>query len=153
MAERLSAGDVCTRSVTFAYPSLSIADAARLMREHHVGSLVVVEETPAGRRVVGMLTDRDIVTGVVAQGVDPALLRVEDLVADELVSAREDDSVIDLLAVMRHKGVRRIPVVDGQDLLIGLAALDDLLEIIAEELTLVAQAIECGRKREPRTRP
>ena len=153
MAERLSAGDVCSRSVVFAYPALSIADAARLMREHHVGSLVVVEETPAGRRVLGMLTDRDIVTGVVAKGVDPALLRVEDLMGDDLVSAREDDSVIDLLAVMRRKGVRRIPVVDGQGLLIGLAALDDLLEVIAEELTLVAQAIESGRKREPRARP
>jgi len=153
MAERLSAGDVCTRSVAFARRSDSIGDAARLMREHHVGSLVVVDETAAGRVVVGMLTDRDIVTGVVAKGVDPELLRVDDLMAADLVSAREDDSVIDLLSVMRRKGVRRIPVVDAHGLLVGLAALDDLLEVIAEELNLVAQAIQTGRQREPRSRP
>ena len=153
MAERLSAGDVCTRSVAFACKTHSIGEAARLMREHHVGSLVVVEEAEPGRVVVGMLTDRDIVTGVVAKGVDPESLRVEDLMGADLVSAREDDSVIDLLAVMRRKGVRRIPVVDAQGVLVGLAALDDLLEVIAEELNLVAQAIESGRKREPTRRP
>ena len=72
MAEQLNAGDICTRDVAFVYRSTPVDDAARLMREHHVGSVVVVDETDQGRVVVGMLTDRDIVTGIVAKDVDPA---------------------------------------------------------------------------------
>ncbi|WP_088283089.1 CBS domain-containing protein [Ideonella sp. A 288] len=153
MAERLSAGEVCTRIVSFAERGMDITEAARLMREHHVGSLVVVDETAAGRVAVGMLTDRDIVTAVVAKGVDATSLRVGDAMGPDLVSAREDDSMVDLLALMRGKGVRRVPIVGAGGVLVGLVTMDDLLGIIAEELRLVAVAIESGRHREAGQRP
>jgi len=153
MAEHLNAGDVCTRHVTFVYKSMPIGDAARLMREHHVGCVVVVEEVGQARVVVGMLTDRDIVTAIVAKAVDPALVRVEDAMSTDLVTAREEDSIIDLLGSMRRKGVRRVPVVDAKGVLVGLVALDDVLEVVAQELQLVVQAMESGRKREPVKRP
>jgi CBS domain-containing protein len=141
MSERLTAGEVCTREVTFAYKGTALNEAARLMREHHVGSLVVVEETGGGRAVVGMLTDRDIVTSVVARDVDAGTLRVEDVMSADLVTAREGDSVMDVLASMKRKGVRRIPVTGPQGHLVGLVAADDLLKIIAEELNALAQAL------------
>ncbi len=153
MTQALTAGDVCTRNVVFAHKSTAVDDASRLMREHHVGALVVVDETDAGRVVVGMLTDRDIVTGIVAKDLDPDLVRVEDAMSTDLVSAREDDSITDVLAGMRRKGVRRMPVVDTRGALVGLVALDDLLEIVAEELQLMVQAMASGRKSEPTLRP
>lgn len=153
MPEALNAGDICTRNVIFAYKSMSVGEAARLMREQHVGSLVVVDEVDGGRAVVGMLTDRDIVTCLVAKDFNPALVRVADAMSTDVVCARPADSIFDLLSSMRRKGVRRIPVVDAKSLLVGLVALDDVLEIVAEELRLLVQAIDSGRKREPITRP
>src|SRR5660397_290803 len=79
MAERLTTGEICTRSVTIAFRGTSLNGAARLMRENHVGCLVVVDEVGGMRIVVGVLTDRDIVTAVVASDLDPSTLHVEDV--------------------------------------------------------------------------
>jgi CBS domain-containing protein len=153
MSKRLNAGEVCIRDVDHAFRSLSVSEAARLMRERHVGCLVVVDETEKGRVVVGMLTDRDIVTAIVAKDVDPRTLRVGDAMSSDLVTARTGDSILDVLGLMRRKGVRRIPVVDADGVLVGLVALDDMLVVVADELRLIVQAIESERKREPIARP
>jgi CBS domain-containing protein len=153
MGEKLNAGDVCNRIVTVADRNMTLVQAAQLMRDHHVGCLVVADEAGAGRRVVGMLTDRDIVTAVVAQEVDPATLRVEDVMTSDVVSASENDSVLDLLGLMRRKGLRRIPVTTPDRALLGLVTLDDLLQILADQLRAMVLAIEAEQMRERRTRP
>jgi CBS domain-containing protein len=123
------------------------------MRDHHVGCLVVVDESGAGRLVVGMLTDRDIVTAVIAQEVDPHTLRVEDVMTADVVTALEGASVMDLLGLMRRKGLRRIPVTTPERVLQGLVTLDDLLEIFAEQLRALVLAIEAEQLRERKARP
>lgn len=148
MGERLTTGEICTREVTIAFRRTTINGAARLMRENHVGCLVVVDEVGGLRTVVGMLTDRDIVTAVVAADLVPATLCVEDVMSIDLIVAREDDSLIDLVRSMRRKGVRRIPVVGAQNELIGIATLDDVLDILSEELSLLVTAIGSEGKRE-----
>jgi CBS domain-containing protein len=148
MSAPLTAGDVCTRSVTIVEPTLGVIDAARLMREHHVGCVVVVREEGFGRVPVGMLTDRDIVTAIVAREVDLRTLRVEDVMSSHLVSAREEDSVLDVLSLMRRKGVRRIPVTGQRGELVGLVALDDLLEIVAEQMQAIVAAVGTEQNRE-----
>jgi len=153
MADRLNAGDICTRSVTFVSRNVTVDEAARLMREHHVGSVVVVDEAAEGRIVVGMLTDRDIVTAIVAKVVDPSIVSVGEAMSADVVTAREDDSIIDLLGRMRRKGVRRVPIVDAKGALIGLVALEDLLEIVAQELDLLVNAMRSGRQHESVARP
>jgi CBS domain-containing protein len=153
MSEPLTAGDLCNRIVAFAERSETIRAAAQRMREMHVGCLVVVDETPAGRLVVGILTDRDIVTAVVAKELDPATLQVEDVMNPEVVTAREADSVLDLLNTMRRKALRRLPVTTADGVLAGLVTLDDLLSVLAEELRTMALAIEAGQMRERRMRP
>ena len=70
----------------------------------------------------------------------------------DLVTAREDDSLIDLMHTMRRKGVRRIPVVGGQGELVGLVALDDVLDILSQELSLLVAAIDSEGKREREVR-
>jgi CBS domain-containing protein len=149
MMDPLNAGDICTRIVTVVYPSMALNEAARLMRERHVGSLVVVEELSLNERVVvGMLTDRDIALGVVAADRDPHGMRVGDVMSKDVVTAREQDSVLDLLGSMRRKGVRRIPVVAPQGTLIGIVALDDVLEVVAQEMQAVAGAVGASQKQE-----
>jgi CBS domain-containing protein len=152
MGERLTVGEICTRSVTIAFRSTPLNGAARLMRENHVGSLVVVEETGGLRVVVGILTDRDIVTAVVAADLEPATLRTEDVMSTDLITAREDDSLIDLVRSMRRKGVRRVPVVGSQGELVGLASLDDVLDVLSQELSLLVGAIDSQGKRERQLR-
>jgi CBS domain-containing protein len=76
MREIMKAGNNCNRTVTLAERSMPLTEAAQLMREGYADCLVVIDETSAGRIVVGMLTDRDIVTGVVAKALDPAPLVV-----------------------------------------------------------------------------
>jgi signal-transduction protein with cAMP-binding, CBS, and nucleotidyltransferase domain len=123
------------------------------MREQHVGNLVVVEETVAGRLTVGVLTDRDIVTAVVARDMNPSSLTVGDVMSVNPITVREGDSVLDVLAVMRHKGVRRLPVTDSKGVLLGVITLDDLLGVVSEQLHALVEAIESEQQRERRARP
>jgi len=152
MGERLTTGEICTRNVAIAFRKTTLSGAARLMRENHVGCLVVVEETGGMRIVVGVLTDRDIVTAVVAPGLDLNSFCVEDVMSTDLITAREDDSLIDLMRAMRRKGVRRVPVIGGQGELIGVVTLDDVLDILAQELSLLVGAIDSEGKRERQMR-
>ena len=123
--------------------------------EHHVGCLVVVEQpSPEDRVVVGMLTDRDIVTAVVADDRDPHDLRVGDVMSkDVVVTAHEQDSVLDVMAAMRRKRVRRIPMTGPQGTLIGIVALDDVLEIVATEMQALASAVGAAQKQKRTARP
>ena len=133
---------ICNRSVGFTTRETTVAAAAKLMRHGHIGSLVVVDRMNGGKRMpIGIVTDRDIVVEVIATGLDPAVITVGDIMAQELVVGRESDSVLETLEIMRFKGVRRLPTVglDGQ--LIGIVTVDDLLEILAEELSELAKIV------------
>jgi len=153
MAERLAAGDVCTRCVVVGYPTMSVGEAARAMREFHVGCLVVVDEREEGRVPIGMLTDRDIVTSVVAKAMNADTVRVGDVMSAGLVTAREADSMLDVLALMRRKSVRRVPVTQDNNVLIGVITLDDVLRTVADEVQAMADAIGGQQPVEVMVRP
>ena len=153
MREMMSAGDICNRIVTVGERKMPLVEAAQLMRERHVGCLVVVDETGSGRVPVGMLTDRDIVTMVVAKELDAAQLLVEDVMSAEVSTALVDDSIKNLLEIMKRKGLRRLPVVTPGGVLEGLITLDDLLPLMAEQLRDMAAIIEAEFWREERDRP
>ena len=131
---------------------MAVDEAARLMREQHLGCLVVTDDMKIGRVPVGMLTDRDIVTAIVAKGLEPRRLHAEDVMSAEPAVAHADDSVLDVRAAMRRKGVRRLPVLDTQGVLLDVLALDDVLDVVAEPLNAVVQAMSSGRPRELRAR-
>jgi CBS domain-containing protein len=95
-----------------------------------------------------MLTDRDIATGVVAAEKELYGLRVADVMSRAVVSVREEDSMLDVLAAMRRKGVRRAPVVGPRDRLIGIVAMDDVLELVAQELQALAAAVGAAQRHE-----
>ncbi|WP_427913476.1 CBS domain-containing protein [Ramlibacter sp. MMS24-I3-19] len=148
-ATPLTAADVCTRRVVFTDRGMMLDEAARLMRSHHVGSLVVVEErSPRERIVVGMVTDRDITMAVVALDRDPRAFRVADIMSREVATVRESDSVLDVLALMRRKKVRRVPVTGPGGELVGLVALDDMLAVVAEQMQALGAAVGAAQRHE-----
>jgi CBS domain-containing protein len=148
MTTPMSAGDVCMREVTIAEPETPVIDAARLMRANHVGCIVVVRETAHGPIPIGVLTDRDIATAIVAQDVDLRSLRVEDVMTSGPVTAGENDTLFDVLGLMRGAGVRRVPVVGANGELIGLVALDDLLGLVSSQMQAIVAAIGSEQKTE-----
>lgn len=145
----LTAGDLCIRDVVFTDAGMMLAEAARLMRTHRVGSLVVIQERSPGERIVtGMLTDRDIATSVVAAERDTHAFRVGDVMSREVVAVREQDSLLDVLDAMRRKKVRRVPVTGPHGELVGLVALDDVIGVVAEQVQAIAAAVGAAQKHE-----
>jgi CBS domain-containing protein len=139
-------GKICNREVVFVEPDTSIAEAARLMREHHVGGLVVVQEKSGKRVPVGIITDRDLVIEVIAEGVDMSDITVGDIMSDQLVTAREGDDLLETLKMMRARGIRRLPVIDDD------GALDDLIDLFSEQIADLARLIAFEQKREQERR-
>lgn len=141
-------GEICSREVVFARRDESIAAAARLMREHHVGCLVVTEEQDDTRVPVGMLTDRDITVAVVAPGLDADTILVGDVMSSELLSVKESAGIAETIELMRVRGIRRLPVTDADGALVGVIAADDILALLAEEISGLAGMISREEKRE-----
>ena len=145
----MTAGELCNRTVYIIHPDESILEAARLMKTHHVGCLVVVEERGDERVPVAMLTDRDLVVKGLAEAPrELARLRVAQVMSDGLVTARESERMYDVRKKMRSRGVRRIPVVDAQDRLQGIIAFDDLVDWMAQELADLARLVSREQERE-----
>ena len=141
--------DACRPVVVTAAPNATVAELARLMRNPHVGSVVIVD--PA-RKPIGIVTDRDIVVEMVACGLDARTLTAGEVMsASPTVIAQEEDTSW-ALKVMRDRGVRRLPVVDASGVLAGIVALDDLLEASATALYDVVQAIGTERLLETQRR-
>jgi len=120
-----------------------LTQAAQLMREKHIGYIVVVEPEPqgAGVRPVGVLTDRDIVIEVVASGAEAKLLKVGDVMTVPAVTISESASSSVALAEMRRIGVRRMPVLGTRGQLVGVLSLDDLIGSLARDLHEVSGSI------------
>ena len=141
--------ELCGANVVLVDPLASLREAALLMRNSHVGALVVAERKGAVARPVGILTDRDIVVAVIAvPGASPEGIRVGDAMSTPLAFAREDDGIFEAVAVMRERAVRRLPVVARDGSLLGIVTLDDLLLVISTELANLSEALRWSRKRE-----
>jgi CBS domain-containing protein len=148
----MSVGEYCNRETIVIDKGASVVEAARLMRESHVGDLVVAERNVDGVRPIGLLTDRDIVIELVAKGIDPKTVTVGDVMSAKLYTAWEGDDLIDTLKYMRDKGVRRIPVIDRQGLLAGILTIDDMIAVMTEQLTDVTALIGREQRREQKLR-
>ena len=145
---------ICSRVVVVVEPGTDLRQAARLMRDHHVGALVVIEKHDGPTKPVGIVTDRDIVVAVVAaSNVRPESLTVRDVMSTELVLAQDSDGVFEAVERMQDSGTRRLPVVTGDGTLMGIVTLDDVLRMLAGEMTALAIAAQRSVTRETHTRP
>lgn len=148
----MSVGEICNREVVICRPDDSIQEAAKLMRDQHVGNVVVAQESGNGIIPIGILTDRDIVIELLAEEVDIDSVSVADVMSTELITVKEDHELMATIELMRDKGIRRIPVVDNQGELVGIVAIDDLIELIADQLTDLVKLIGRELSHEQRVR-
>jgi len=144
----MAVGEICNREVVVTGKAASVVEAAQLMRTHHVGDLVVVEERNGRNYPAGIVTDRDIVVEVVAAGVNPDALKVGDIMGPEVATVRESEGLFEALRYMREKGVRRMPVVGVAGELLGILTMDDVLALLVEEMTELAKVVSHERQRE-----
>lgn len=140
----MNVGRVCKHQVVTVTARTDLVAAAKLMREKHVGFLVVVEpESNAGYgRPVGVVTDRDIVISVVAKGGNPTELVVGDIMNQGPALIDEGESLDQAIQTMRRMGIRRLPVIGPRGMLIGIVSLDDVIDVLARELGELSGAVK-----------
>jgi signal-transduction protein with cAMP-binding, CBS, and nucleotidyltransferase domain len=151
----MKAGELCNREVVTANREMGILDAARLMRDYHVGSLIIVETIENRIEPVGILTDRDIVIEVIAEDVKLDEVTIGDVMSYALLKVSEEESVFETAQRMRARGVRRVPVISSLGALVGILALDDILTLLSEELSLLTRVSsrESEQEKKKRTLP
>jgi len=147
-----TSGQFCSREVIYVTREMTLQDTAKLMRHYHVGTVVVIDDINGRRTPIGIVTDRDIVMEANAVDLDPKAITVGDIMAQELVTVREDEGLLQTAEVMRYKGVRRLPVVDQDGHLVGIISVDDLLEALAEQMTEIVHALGQERRHEVQQR-
>jgi CBS domain-containing protein len=148
----MSISRFCHHDVVCATRDTTVSEAASLMRRHHIGDVIVVEQRGDRRLPVGIVTDRDIVVEVIAAGVDPRTLKLGDLRLGPLVTVSEEASYAQTVSKMSVEGVRRMPVVKTDGTLVGIITLDDMLWQLAGPLAALAGLSGRGRQFEAQTR-
>ncbi len=148
----MTVAKICEREVVFADESLSVAEAARLMRCYSVSELAVLEKRAGRNRLMGIITNGDIVGKVMSTGVAPDVLTVGDIVAQDQATVAESASVYEAICLMHAEGVQRMPVVDGSGGLVGILTLGDLLGLLAEEMTELSKLESNERQHDATTR-
>ena len=145
----MTVGQVCNPNVATIRADQSVVDAATLMRQEHVGNLIIVESRRGASVPVGILTDRDIVVGVVAKRIAPDSVTVGDAMTRDLLTVRDDASLEFALHEMRRRGVRRVPVVRAASGdLVGIVAADDIIQHLAVQLGRLADLIRLEQRAE-----
>lgn len=144
--------DLCTPDVVSCTADNSALHAARLMRQYHVGDVVVVEGADADASPVGVVTDRDIVVEVLGRELDPARVTLRQIMRAPAMIASTSEDVAQAVERMKAHGVRRIPVVDEHSKLAGILSLDDLLKRLAADAAILTDIVAREQDRERRTR-
>ena len=129
--------DIMTRETTVIRPDATIAEAAAIMKKQDIGSLPVCD----GRRVLGVVTDRDLTIRATADGRDPNTTRVRDVMTAEVVTGVEDDDVKDAATMMQQHQIRRLLVLDRDKQLVGIVSLGDLATEAGDD-KLAGQTLE-----------
>jgi CBS domain-containing protein len=130
----------------------TVPAVAALMRKHHVGDVIVVEGAAENRMPLGIITDRDIVLEAVALDIDTGVLTAGDLMSAPLVTVAENAGLVETLRLMRNHKIRRMPVVTPSGSLYGIVTADDIMNLLAMEMSLMTAAIVEQPLREGRMR-
>lgn len=148
----MTIGAICNHEVITVQRDTTVLQAAKLMRQHHVGDVVVVEnhkEDSKGKLVpIGIVTDRDVVIELVATELDCRVITTGDIMAANLTVVKDSAGIFETIQIMTNKGVRRLPVVDVHGKLVGIITLDDLLLLLAKEMGAFTKLVAREQKNE-----
>lgn len=138
----MSVGRICCRDVCLAAPDESVRVAAQRMSQQRIGTLLILDE---GKEPIGLVTDRDLVLRVLVAGRDPQKTPLGHVMTRDPKVIEEESPIEAALGLMRAGGFRRIPVVDRDRRLVGILSLDDVLALLAEELTDIGGLLDRQR--------
>jgi len=134
----MSVGQICQHQVDQVDVEETVREAARLMSQRAVGTLVIVNNE---KEPIGIITDRDILTRVVAMARDPVTTLVGEVMTPRCTKVREETPIEKALCLMRSGSFRRLPVVDRMGKLKGIVSLDDILLYLSGHLGLIKQLL------------
>ncbi len=140
-SSNMTIASICTQKVITVDREIDIAAAAGVMRDNHIGYLIVTDGRSGGATPIGVITDRDMVVKVMAKDVDPHTLTVGDVMTPEPLTAADDDGISETLRRMRRLGVRRVPVVGPGGKLSGVLSIDDVVDHVVGQLSEVSGSI------------
>lgn len=144
--------EICTPDVVYCSADSTALAAARLMRERHVGDVVIVDEPNGDQTPIGVVTDRDLVVEVIARQRDPAKVTVREIMRTPVVVAHATEEVSQAVERMKANGVRRIPIMGELQRLVGVFCLDDLVKQVAADAGAMVEIVSREQNRERRTR-
>ena len=124
--------DIMTKDLVFSHPTDTVDDVAKLMKKEDIGPVLIVEKGDQGKRLVGIVTDRDLAIKVVGEGRDPKKTKVKDVMTTKVVTCRADDDVQNAMNAMAQHQLRRIPVVDEYGMLVGIISQADVATRVDE---------------------
>lgn len=144
--------EFCTTNVISCGPQTTVLQAASLMRQRHVGDLIVVDDPQEEGIPLGVITDRDIVIDVLGKGLDPAKTVVGSLMRTPVVIAHESEDTSRIIERMKAHGVRRLPVVAREGEVVGIVTLDDLLRVFVTDANGLLGIMAKGQNNEQHAR-
>ena len=139
--------EVFTRGTVHIPQERNLQEAARQMQQQHVGALIVTDGSESNR-LLGILTDRDIVLKAVAAGAPPRETLVGEVMSTGVSTIAEGDDLVDAMQAMFSHGVRRLAVTDGNQAVSGVLSLDDVIEALVRDWVLLASIVRSGQQRE-----
>jgi CBS domain-containing protein len=148
----MAISECCNTNVVCCEPDASVPQIAALMRKHHVGDVIVTEKGNDDRIPIGIVTDRDIVIETIALDLDVKIFTASDIMNSPIVTVRANEGLLETLRAMRDNKIRRMPVVTDSGTLFGIVTADDIINLLAMELSLMTAAIVEQPARESRLR-
>ena len=137
--------DIMTKDLVYSSPGDRVSDVAQLMKNEDIGPVLIVDDSHDGKRLVGIVTDRDLAIKVVGEGRDPQNTRVEDVMTKKVITCRADDDVQNAMQAMAQYQLRRIPVVDDNDHLVGIISQADVATRLNEPQSTAEVVKEISR--------
>jgi CBS domain-containing protein len=123
--------DIMTENLVYSSPEDTVSQVAQLMKREDIGPVLIVDNEDS-KRLVGIVTDRDLALKVVAEGRDPQTTKVEEVMTRKVITCRADDDVENAMKAMAQYQLRRIPVVDKDDRLVGIISQADVATRVGE---------------------
>ena len=145
----MSLATLCNRNVVYTDQDAGIVEVARLMRERHVGSVIVVD---GAGKPIGIITDRDLVIEVIANEVNAGSILLKDIMTPGPVILAESEDTGEALKQLRDRGIRRAPLVDAEGLLSGIISIDDILQHLSQDLRELVSLIDNEQQQETAVR-
>jgi CBS domain-containing protein len=143
--------ELMSKDPTCATPDMGLSKVAKLMADLNVGSIPVVENSMS-KRVVGVITDRDIATRAVAKEMNPVNMKVSEIMSSPVITVKEDDDIKDVARIMEKNMIRRVPVIDETGKICGMVAQADIALKSTDKITAdVVQSVSKPTEASSRT--